>query len=118
MVVLLVFAIMALTMISAAVNIMFITTQAISQEELSRTALSLAETGTEEALLRLLRNPTYTGSSTMNVGDDTVSIVVANGGSVKTITASTTVGAVSKAIRLSADYGTTVLTLGAWSVLY
>lgn len=79
LVVLLVFMIMSITVTSAAVVIMISNSQAASTLEQGNDALSIAESGVENALLRLLRSPTYTGETlTVGEGSATVGIVGVN----------------------------------------
>lgn len=116
MVVLLVFVIMSLTMISAAVNMMLIATQATSEEQLSRQALGAAESGIEEALLRTLRNPNYTGGALTL--DEAAITIIATGSTQKTITSHAAVGSISHEIDVIADYEGVELSIPSWSVLY
>jgi hypothetical protein len=116
MILLLVFSVMAVTLISAAMNIMLITTQETSQEELSREALGVTEAGIEEALLRILRNPNYTGG-TIPIDSTNVSVQV-SGTTVKTISAQATVGSVTRVVTAKADFSGPVLTIQSWTVVY
>ena len=68
---------------SAAVAISIINSQAASKFSQGQDALALAESGAENAIIRLLRDPNYFGE-TLNIGGATVTITVA-GGAAKTI---------------------------------
>ena len=116
MVVLLVFVIMALTLVSAAVNIMLVTTQTASMSEQSEMSLAEAEAGVEEALLRAIRNPNYTGG-TLTIGGDNVTIGV-SGGSLKTITTRATVATVTHGLVVTADYSGIALVIPSWVIAY
>jgi hypothetical protein len=118
MVVLLVFVIMAVVLISAAVNIMLVVTQSASQGELSQNSLSLAEMGVEEALIRIVRDPSYTGGI-ITVGSDQIDVgVIGEGGSTKTITSSASISAVSRSVVVNADIGVSSLSIPSWVVQY
>lgn len=77
MVLLLVLLAVGMTVIAASIAVTVANTQSTSQFSLAQEAYSIAETGAEEALIRLLRNPGYTGTSTpINIGGGQVSITV------------------------------------------
>lgn len=114
MVILLVFVIMAITLISAAVNIMLVVTQSASQGEQSYIAVSLAETGVEEALIRSLRNPAYTGGP-LTINGDTVTIQVA-GSTTKTVTSEATIAATLRRVSAAAQFNVDGLTVSSWTI--
>lgn len=116
MVVLLVFVIMAMTLMSAAVNIMLVATQTSSVAERSEMSLANAESGVEEALLRAIRNPSYTGG-TLTIGGDSVTIVV-SGGSIKTITSRSSVANVGHGVTVTADYSGATLVIPSWRITF
>ena len=82
---LLVFTIVAITITSAAVIIIFTNSIGTSKLEQGTNAYYVAESGAENALLRLLRDPNYSGEI-LPVDDASVEISVANTGSTYTIT--------------------------------
>ena len=84
LVLLLVFVAITITITSAAVAMMIINSQSGSRFELREITYTVAESGAENALLRLLRDPDYTGE-TLTIEDGTATITV-TGSSVKTIT--------------------------------
>ncbi len=61
LVILLVFMAIAVTVTTAAVVMMVVGSTAASKYERSQAAYATAESGAENALLRLLRDPNYTG---------------------------------------------------------
>ncbi|MEK7129942.1 MAG: hypothetical protein AAB803_02885 [Patescibacteria group bacterium] len=75
LVVLLVFVIMAMTLISAAVSVVLINSQAASSVEQGEMARAAADSGIEEALLRLVRDPGYAGGI-LTVGTGSVTVGV------------------------------------------
>lgn len=113
---LLVFSVLAIAVASAATVIMINTAQATHITE-SRTRVSLAaESGVENALLRLIRNPNYTGE-TLLLDDSTIEIVV-TGTNVKTITSEAQTGSYLYTIRATAEYVNNRLTVTSWDTVY
>ena len=78
LVALLFFAIIGITIITASALILYTNTAALSVGEQGVYAYYVAESGVEEALIRLIRNPSYTGG-TLPVGSGTASIQVSGG---------------------------------------
>lgn len=75
---LLFFVIIGITIISAQTIVLYINILSGSATEQGANAYYIAESGIEEALLRLARSPNYTGE-TLVVGSGTVVIQVNNG---------------------------------------
>ncbi|HAV15126.1 MAG TPA: hypothetical protein DCX25_02250 [Candidatus Pacebacteria bacterium] len=84
LVILLIFVAVSVMITIASVTLIVITSSGMSSFEQSTMAYDIAEAGTENALLRLLRNPAYTGE-TLTVGDGTATITVTGSGT-QTIT--------------------------------
>ncbi len=78
----------------------------------SKKALYLAETGIENAILMLLRNPTYSGG-TFSVDGSSVDVNVA-GGTIKTITSKATSGTHIKKVEVEVDTGENKIQLISW----
>lgn len=112
LVVLLVFVAMAMAVVSAAVAVMISNTQSSSRFEVGQTALGLAESGVEEALLMLLRDPNY-GGETLTTTDGTATISV-TGSDPKTILSSAVVRGAGRKIQVVASYGLGVLKVQTW----
>ena len=72
---LLVFMIVSITVTSAAVAVILVTNAQSSKFELAELVHNLADSGIENALIQLLRNPAYTGE-TMTTIDGSVQISV------------------------------------------
>lgn len=108
---LMVFMVMASTITAAAVALSIINSQSASAIELGNNALSVANSGGENAMLRLLRNPSYTGE-TMTVGDGTATITV-TGTNPYVITSKGQVGDFSRTIQVVAT-GSGFLTVSSW----
>lgn len=116
MITLLFFVIIVITITSGAVTIMIV--NAFSSDRIQQNTVSyyVAESGIENALLRLLRDPGYTGEM-LPVGDETVEITVA-GSTNKTITASTNAGNSRTQLEVTAEYIDNVLTVTNWKEIY
>ncbi len=112
LVTLLVFSVVALTVATAAVAIMLNVSQATNRVEGNITASQVAESGIENALLRLLRNPSYTGE-TLQVGDGSVVITV-TGTNLKTITAVGTLYAHTKTIEATVTFTNGIMSITSW----
>ena len=112
LVVLLVFVAMAMAVVTAAVAVVVSNTQSSSRFEIGQTALGLAESGAEEALLLLLRDPTYAGG-TLTTVDGTATISV-SGSDPKQIVSSAVVGGARRKIQVVASYTAGVLTVQTW----
>ncbi len=112
LVVLLVFVAMAMAVVVAAVSVVVNSTTAGSQYEIGQTAYLLAESGAEEAMLRLLRDPAYAGE-TLTTIDGAVTIAV-TGSSQKTIVSTATVSSTVRKIQVVAGYTNNILTVISW----
>lgn len=75
LVTLLVFIVMGLTIASAAIVMVMINSRNASSIEIGTLAYDVAESGMENALIRLLRDPTYTGE-TLSVGTGTATVTI------------------------------------------
>lgn len=90
--IMLVIIITVLTIITtAAVALAFSTTRDTTTFTLGEKALTIAESGVENAILNLLRDPSYTGDSNLPIGPGNVTIVV-SGSAPYTITSTGVVG--------------------------
>jgi Tfp pilus assembly protein PilX len=113
LVVLLVFMVVAIIMTTMAVALVIINATAASEVEQGDMALKLAESGAENALLRLVRDPTYTGTEITPLAGGTMTATVSAGNPI--IIKST--GAYGQFIRMasvSARFIDTVLTIQNW----
>lgn len=117
LVTLLVFTIVAITITSAAVIILFTNSLGTSKLEQGTNAYYSAESGAENALLRLLRNPNYTGE-TLAVGNASVVISVANVGSTYTITSNATLGNFIRSIKVTTSFINNIFTVTSWKEVF
>jgi Tfp pilus assembly protein PilX len=110
---LLVFISIAMLVTMAAAAVTLINVQSNSSYANGSTALQVAESGVDNAMQRILRNPNYTGE-TLTIGDGTATITV-SGTTTKTIVSRGTCSGLQRTITATATYNATVLTLNSWS---
>ena len=106
---LLFFMVIGLSIITAVVIVVVNTAQAGSNVEQGTLAYYGAETGVENALLRLLRDPNYTGE-VMNIDGGTVTIVVSGG----TITSTARIDNSIRKVEVQTVYNGNILTVSSW----
>jgi len=123
LVTLLVFTIVAITITSAAVVIILTNSIGTSKFEQGTNAYYVAESGAENGLLRLLRDPTYCGE-TLPVDSGTATIGVIDGGggcngtSPITITSTGNMGNFSRKVRVIATFVNNILTVTSWKEVF
>lgn len=106
----------SLTITSVASIVSIVNSQSGEKLEQGTVTAEAAESGAENALLRLLRDPSYTGE-TVTIGTATVVITV-TGSSTKTITAIATNGNFKRQIQIIASYTNNVLTVTSWNEVF
>lgn len=111
---LLFFMIVAMTIIATAIILLIVNNQGTTQFEQGMEAYSVAESGAENAVLRLLRDyDGYTGETlSANGGTATVTI---SGTTTKTITSKGQVGNFIKRIQVVVGYTNNILTISSWT---
>ena len=112
LIILLIFMIIALTVTSAGVRVVLVNSISASSISQSQEVYFIAESGIENALLRLARDPNYTGENVI-VGSGTTAVTI-SGGSTKTITSTATLGNFKKQIIASALYNNYVWSVNSW----
>jgi hypothetical protein len=112
LVMLLFITLMALTVIASAAVVVNGNISSASVNEQGNYAYSIAESGVEEALIRMLRDPNYSGSGAtpMSMNDGTVMIVVSGG----VITSTGTYGKSVRKIQAQTVYNNNTLTISSW----
>ncbi len=103
----LIFIVMGITITTAATMILMNSSLNASKVEVGTSALHVAESGVENALLRLIRDPTYTGE-TLSVGEGTA-VVVVSGSSPLVVTSTGRVGNNIRKIQVSVGYTNGIL---------
>jgi len=115
LVTLLVFTVIAVAVTTTAVSIMINITQSTSIMESRISASQAAEGAIENAILRLLRDPNYTGE-TLPVGDATVLITVTGSGPY-IITAESELNTFVQTIQATVGYTNNRLTVTNWEYI-
>lgn len=110
---LLVFVVMATVIIAGAVSVSIINTQSTYKFADSQAALKVAETGVENALLKLLRNPDFAGEI-LTVGEGTATISI-SGTTTKNIVSVGVNNNYTRKIQAEASFSNNVLSLTSWS---
>lgn len=116
LVILLFFMAMALTVTSIAIVANIVNSQTTTRVNVGVTTEQAAQSGAENALLRLLRNPNYTGE-TLTIGSGTVTVNV-TGTTTKTITSNAVDGTFTRQIVVSATIANGVLHIVSWQESY
>ncbi|QQS44548.1 hypothetical protein IPM65_03030 [Candidatus Roizmanbacteria bacterium] len=116
LVTLLVFSVMAISVAAASVAIMINTSRATHITESRSAVMGAAESGVENAILRLIRNPSYSGE-TLILDDNTITITV-TGTDTKTIHATAANGLFRHTIQATASYIDNRLTVTSWNTVY
>jgi hypothetical protein len=109
---LLFFIVISVTITSAAIVMILTGSTAATDVQEGTRAYYVAESGIEEALLRLLRDPAFT-NETVTITDGSVVITV-SGSSPYTITAVGTVGNNQRTIQATAEYSSGALAVSEW----
>lgn len=108
---LLVFMIIAITVTTAATSLILINSGNTQKMEGGEIAFNVAEAGIENGLLRLLRNPNYTGE-TLSLNEGVTTIVV-TGTNPYTITSTGVNGNFSRVIQVIVNYNGN-MTITSW----
>ncbi len=104
--VLLFFAIIGITIISAAAIMLYANTSSLTTSQEGSYAYYIAQSGVQEALIRIIRNPNYSGG-TLSVGSGTATIQVVGG----VITSTGSINNVVRKIQVQTftdQYGTSI----------
>lgn len=110
---LLIFMMVIITLTTVAATITIVNVRSNNAFADGQQALSYAESGAENALMRLMRNPAYTGE-TITFADGTVTISV-SGTTSKTIVSEGTSGNHRRTVTVTADHINNVLAPTSWS---
>jgi hypothetical protein len=112
---LLFFVLIALTISSAATIIIIDNSVSVSKFQEGTLAYYAAESGVENALLRLLRDPNYTGE-TLTIGSETVVITV-SGSNPKTVMSVGQEGNFKRTVQAQMSYNNGYYTFSNWKEL-
>lgn len=109
---LLFFMIVAITITSGAIIIILTNSLSATKFDQGNETYYIAESGAENALIRLLRDPNYTGETlAIDSGNATISI---SGTNPKIITSIGKIDNFSRTIQITADYTNNILTVQSW----
>lgn len=109
---LLVFMVMAITITVGAVTVTIINSRSTTTFYLGDQTLQMAEAGVENAILRLLRDQTYTGETiVVDTGSTTITVA---GGTIKTIVSEATNGTFKRKIQAVGSFNNNTFTLTSW----
>ena len=112
---LLVFMIIALTVTSAATTLILVNSANTQKMEGGTIAFQIAESGIENALLRLLRNPAYTGETLpLNGGSATITVAGTNP---YTITSIGENGNFTRTLQVVVNYNG-IMTFSSWREVF
>lgn len=121
LVTLLFFMVIAITITTGAIIIIFVNTQGQTKIQQSQSAYYIAESGMENALEESLRNPSYTGE-TITIGEGTATTQVALTGSVDsgtlTATSTGTIGSFVRKIQVTGSYSGDVFSIQSWKEIF
>ncbi len=110
---LLFYVLIIVTITTAAVMLLILNSRASTKIQEGTRAYIVAESGAENALLRVLRDPTYTGETNLPVGDGFATIVVTPG-SPTTILSTGRVGNFVRKIQVTATFTSGYYTVTSW----
>lgn len=113
LIMLIVFTSIFLVVTSAAVALLMVNSLAASKFEEGTRAFYIAESGVENTILRLLRDPNYSGVETIGVGDGNATITT-SGAVQKTILSEGRSKNFLRKIQATVDYTNNILTIISW----
>lgn len=116
-VVLLVFVVVAVIISTAAMAMSMANLAGVSAYEQGAEALIVAQSGAENALLRLLRDPSYSGE-VLPVGDGTATVIVTGDETAATILAVGVVGTKKRKIEVEVERTMGVMSITSWLEVY
>lgn len=109
---LLVFALVAITVASAAIIILYVNTVSVSKFQSGISVYAISESGLENGLLRLIRDPQYLGE-TITVGSGSATITV-NGSNPWTVTSVGRLGNFARTVSVVASESGGVYYFSSW----
>jgi hypothetical protein len=112
LIVLLFFMIIAITLSTTAIAVVANNSLSVTRTEENAHALEIAEAGAQNALIRLIRIPGYTGE-TLTVSGGSATVVV-TGASTKTILSTGVNGSFTRKIKVTATFTGGILTVVGW----
>lgn len=117
LVLLLVFMSIAIVVTTASVAVIITNSQGASGFEQGQVAYDIAESGAENAMLRIIRSPSYAGESDLTIDGGTATITV-TGSDPKTIISEGRYNNFVRKIEVISGYAQGVLTVQSWREIY
>jgi len=112
LVILLVFITVSIIIASAAATLNIVNSTAVSKVEIAESAYNIAESGLENALLRLLRDTSYPGETlTVDAGTATITVTGTNP---YTVTSRGEIEGFIRVIQAVVTFSTGVMTINSW----
>lgn len=118
---LLFFMIIGLMITSAAVVMMLVNSKSGAKLQDGEIAYQIAQSGAENAMIRLLRNPSYAGEAGLSVGSGSATIVktgTGTGGDPYVITSTGTLGNFVRKVEVKATYQNNLLQVTSQKEIY
>lgn len=108
LVILLVFVSVATIITAAGVSLAIINSRSTGSLAKGDEALMVAEAGAENAIIRIIRDPSsnYSTEPPITVGNGTAQITVTTNGTTKTITSTGTVGSFTRKVQITGTFNT------------
>lgn len=116
LVTLLLFMVIVITITSAVITVSIVNSQSLTRFEQGTEAYYVAESGAENALLRILRNPSYAGE-TLPVGNGAAVIQVTSGATT-TITSTGQIGNFVRKIEVAVSFPSGTMVVNSWKEVY
>jgi hypothetical protein len=117
LVLLLIFVLMAMAFTTTAMLMSVIGSGSIVSFESGVEVRQLADSGVENALLRIIRDPVDYAGETYSLGEGIITIDV-TGATSKTVTVAATLGEFTRTIEVLAQYNNNVLSVTSWKEVY
>ena len=118
---LLFFTAIGITVISAAVVMTLVNSLSVSKQQQGEVAYEIAESGLDNGLIRLLRNPTSYSGETLAVGSGSATIVVTGSGTSSSpyiVTSTGTIGIFVRKVQATVTYVNNLLTVTSQQEIY
>ncbi|KKS98181.1 MAG: hypothetical protein UV73_C0003G0123 [Candidatus Gottesmanbacteria bacterium GW2011_GWA2_43_14] len=116
MVILLFLMLLTVTIITAAVSLIILDSSSSTLIAASDSAKSIADSCMENAVIRLIRDPAYTGEElNINGGSCRISVL---GSTVKTATSEADFGGKNKKVEVNLNLNNNIVTLSSWKEIF
>lgn len=115
---LLFFTVIGITITSAAVVMIVVNSLSGTKQQQGEIAYEVAQSGMDEALIRFLRNPNYTGESKFQVGSGSADISRAGTGPSYTFTSIGTLGLFVRKVQATVTYNNNLLQVTSRKEIY